>query len=254
MVRPPNEQDRRRLGKPVLAGFCGAIAPNLLQATSQALSGSGDPLMTQATFWVGAIVAASFGALLVYFYDERSPQKAIALGAAAPALILGFAGGLPQRADDSGPQDNGPAAQVSDTSASAVPVVLIPAAGRPTIGATQPSVVMVRGTGFEHARQLDLVAVQVRGGAQQPNRITGVGIPVPLPSGTTEIFIRADGAESNRVSLAGVSADTVVVTVTVQAPGVRGFARAFGIRNAGSLRVSLELAATGAGNAGVRSS
>lgn len=228
-----------RWGKVIMAGFFGALAPNLMQAATQALHAGSDPLLiAQLPFWTGATIVAGLGALLVYFYDERSAKRAVALGAAAPAFILGLTQGL-QTAPLSDPSATGPDAGVVD-SAKHVPVTWKPARGWAVL-ATGPRFAIVRTTGLERARRVDLVTVSGERVTLHPVRRASV--TVRLPVGTGMLYVTADGITSERISLSGVRGDTVMVAVSVRPSGLRSFGRAFGIRNAGGLRVTVELTA-----------
>lgn len=236
------------LGKSVLAGFFGAMAPNVLQGTAQAATSSGGVLLVaEVTFWLGAVVAASLGALLVFFYDERSPKRAITLGAAAPALLLGLATGLPtQGGAGRVANDNHPIAQVGHVRSQVASVqggegsrIFATSA---VITLAHSTVVVVRGTGMSHASHLTLVAVNSRHSTVGRYAFRESGDRIHVPEGTIGLFVIADGAKSNSISIEGVEADSVTLKVTVTVPAVRGFARAFGVHNAGSIRVRLELA------------
>jgi hypothetical protein len=226
----------------VIAGAFGAIAPNLVGMAQQALHGHPDAgasyLYSEAGFWVGTLVFAVLGFGIVLFYEEKSPRRAVALGAAAPALVLGWAQGT---SGGSTQQAHGDAAPLFPA------VVTVAYAAEPALASASPlqrndtTWVLVSGLSAGDTSS-DLVAMLGSTGTQPARmvfRLDANRPPIALPPGTQSVYVVVGGAESNRLTVAG--GDTLKLQLSFTDGSFwRGFRRAFGLREATGRRPQLQ--------------
>jgi hypothetical protein len=238
-MQHPRKQEPMKISTPIVfAGAFGAIAPNLVGMAQQALRGHPDAgasyLYGEAGFWVGTLVFAVLGFGIVLFYEEKSPRRAVALGAAAPALVLGWAQGT---SGSSAQQARGDAAPPFPA------VVTVAYAAEPT-GASATALqrddttwVVVSGLSAEDTGS-ELVAILGPTGPQPARmvfRLDASSPPIALPPGTQSVSVVVGGAESNRLTVAG--GDTLKLQVTYTDGSFwKGFRRAFGLRDAAGRR------------------
>jgi hypothetical protein len=233
----------------VLAGFFGGVAPNLIGGAQQLVRRAPDPsgvyMLADPWFLLGTVVIGLIGGALLYFVGEPDLRKAIALGAAAPALILGWAQGFPSNQPAS-PSAELPvsASQFLVATASRSPGTPIDAVVAQSGG---PIVVHLQGVKDVGFSGLDLVAV-LRGAAgpgRSARREVRYGLPardtlLQIDGSANRVYVQLGNETSNTVELTPGTSQPVLLKVTLRAtaaPG--GFARAFGIRSAPARRLQL---------------
>lgn len=228
----------------LMAGGFGGIAPSLVAAANQARVGPGSEgyLFVELPFWVGALASALLGALLVYFYKESSTRKAVALGAAAPSLILGFAGGLPapQATEHSQTAMAGWVVGVAEA-------MLPPRAWTPPKPATGDSLwIRIDGLATAGTKPANIVAVYPVSGAAQPGQVpeeitlhlaprdTLVSVPRSFRSRPLlEVYMTVGGAATGHIAVVHAVKDTLHVNLEVSERSfLSSFGRAFGFRSA----------------------
>ncbi len=231
-----------------LAGAFGGLAPNLIGMASQALRAAPDPevgyLFANFGFWVGALTLAFVGGSVAHFYRETSVKKAVALGAAAPALLLGLAQGSPSVQLSQAPAVAGTAVSwIMGTVYAQEPMPTEPDAGRFWIA--------VSGLKIVKEAEVDLVAVL----SAEPLRPSARSLPselvlrlsptdsvVPVPRNAREVYVRLAGVTSNRLAIPRFEGDTLGVLLEVPDRSfITGLARSLGFRNVKSRRPEIQI-------------
>ncbi len=226
------------------AGAFGGLGPNLIGMANQALRQTPDPqvgyLFSDLGFWVGALTLALVGGCVAFFYKETSAKKAIALGAAAPALMLGLAQGNP----------SGQTSPAHAAAGATVPVaawVVGTAYAKETTtwqAPTEEFSIHVSGLQAASGSETDLVAVL----ASQPGRPPTESYPrelvfqlsptdsvISVPRNVREVYVRVGGVTSNRLPIPDFTGDALTVVLEIPDKSfLTGFARALGFRNVGA--------------------
>jgi len=228
----------------VLTGFFGAIAPNQVGGAQQLVSRATDPsagyLLANLPYVIGTAMIGLLGAGVLAFVREKNPLKAMALGATAPALILGWAQGHPDTAsvsDAAHAELNATKAVIVATASPArVLMQVVPAqVGRPT---------HLELRGLAVARRPGAELVFVLSTAVAPNAAARAEIRYGLPARDTtyrvpdvadRVYVQVGRERSNPVALTGTQGPLLRLRFTVlHQAAFTGFARAFGIRSARS--------------------
>lgn len=230
----------------MLAGMFGGMAPNLA-GMAQNVVGNAQAefgyLVADIGMWIGTIILGLIGGGLVFFYKETHTNKAVALGAAAPALVLGMANGSPERQEQKAHQAD-PAAvveQIGYVDPGWPNVVSVWNASAPagarldTFQRSNSRYVHLSGLEAVESSDIDLIAVVPGDGDRQheelARHVDPDGGTVAIPSSAVEIYLRVDEMQSNRLQLSDIVNDTVTVELTVVRRGIRsGIARALGRR------------------------
>ena len=230
----------------ILAGMFGGMAPNLA-GMAQNVVGNGQAdsgyLVADLGMWIGTVILGLIGGGLVFFYKETHTNKAVALGAAAPALLLGMANGSPagQERKDHQADPAAVVAEIGYVDTGRPNVVRVWNASAPAgvrLDAFQRSnsrYVHLSGLETVESSDIDLIAVIHGDGDRQheelARHVDPDGGTVAIPSSAVEIYLRVDDMQSNRLRLSDIVSDTVTVELTVVRRGIRsGIARALGRR------------------------
>jgi hypothetical protein len=223
----------------ILAGAFGGIAPNVIGGAQQLLrrtpDASGHYLLVDPWFLFGTLVVGVISGTFLFFAHERNALKAMALGAAAPAVILGWAQGIP-----SNPSPSGNALVPTVAESTAVkqstewtrPLILPARDGGPVL-------VDLRGLQESGLAGLDFVAV-LRGDpastapvrAELRYRLPARDTTVQVPAQAIRAYVQLGNETSNFIEL---PADSPLLRLRValqRPPASAGFARAFGVRSA----------------------
>ncbi len=223
-------------GNILLAGYVGGILPYLLGMAKEAVSGApiaGTYLYLNGGYWVGTLIFGAIGGLVAFYFGETEIKKALAMGAAAPGLVLGLG---------QGGQAKSVATLEPPRPALAVVEWLVGTAraDQPTMAVARPSGdtlwVRVLGVDSLSGTHVDLVAL-VRHAAGAPStvtyRLTPTSSTVPMQrSATTGVFLVVDGASTDTISMGSVGGDTLTLRLAVKDRSFfSGLARTFGVRS-----------------------
>lgn len=228
----------------VLAGFFGGVAPNVIGGAQQLVLRTPDQqsgyLLADPAFLIGTSVIGLIAGALLFFANESNPLKAMALGASAPALILGWAqGGASHPA--------GPPSADRVGRAQGYAAVSVQLASWPRVDAVfaqyGPSVlVSLRGLREAGLPRADLVTVprSASGSGRIVYTLTPNDSVAYVSASTSQIYLQYGSATSNRLTLRPGEHGPIFLRATVTRAGIPpGFMRAFGIRGASNLAIEL---------------
>lgn len=242
----------------LLTGACGAMAPiwvgmarQALQAGFGKLSITDGLMITHVETWLACALLGLIGAIVVRAYKETRTDRALVLGAAAPALILGFANGSPETGPGR-PED--------------LTLGLLSWVVRPAYAQEARQLGTQRVADTVRARRSDSVYVILRGATESRyttvSAVAGVRTPrgagpemsqpitlrdtvVGLPAWATEFHVSVGGSATEIISVEALRAlgDSVVVSLEVKEPGNfwSRFGRALGFRTQSRPEVSLSV-------------
>ncbi|HKE91799.1 MAG TPA: hypothetical protein VKB45_15805 [Gemmatimonadales bacterium] len=226
----------------LLAAAFGAIAPNLVGMAQQAVRGHPDAsagyLYANAGFWVGTMIFAVMGIGIAWSYSEKSKRRAVALGAAAPALILGWAQGSGDQAS-------------SHTAAGAMrvksPIVSVTYAAEspliPVLSRQQRDHVWVLVTGLVSGDTASDLVVVLGSTSTQPDRVVFrlhvPSEPIAIPGSAKQVYLTVHGESSNLLPVP--NADTLKLELKARTKSFwGGFRRAFGIRDRSTPQLEIQ--------------
>ena len=224
-------------GSILLAGFVGGILPYLLGMAKEAVSGSPVTetyLYQNFGYWVGTLIFGAIGGLVAFYLGETEIRKALAMGVAAPGLVLGLGQGGPTKnvaALDPPAHKVALASWLVGTAQAQEPRLLTAVRLR---GDTLW--VHVLGVDSVSGAQADLVLL-VRHAPTAPSTVTYHLTPatatVPISRGaTTALYLVVAGVRTDTVGLASATGDTLTLRLTVKdRTFFSGLARAFGVRS-----------------------
>lgn len=216
------------------AGALGAAGPNLLRMAREALqtAAPADPSYLNLGFWVGLAVFAIVGGAIASWKKPADFMTALAVGATAPALVLGA--------------NNGAGSTTSEAHSTTIAartgwlVTPLLAESRDVV---QGRWRWVRVTGLSDAGSAgaDLVAVL---GVPATTSITdtvpeqvrfhmqGNEAVVRVPAQTRQVLVAVGGARTAPLTITSLPGDTVTVQLTVgDRSFASGFRRALGLRD-----------------------
>ncbi len=242
-----NELSRRERALLVLFGLFGGAAPPIIGMLKQLSAGLPDGGLYMAydpVAWAGCLFSGLMGVVVVLAYKEVRREKALALGAAAPALLLGFAAGstdsdpgIPISAVFAPPPvyaqelpDDGAEPPLIDTALDSLWISIPQFEDQDLLGRSQAGFALV-------FTVPDSAAQRSEGAEYKQSFSAGADGPIPLavPEGARDLYLMIGDEVSNRIDLneLGLSReDSLSISVERRKRSLKSrFLRPFGVRS-----------------------